>query len=98
MPAKGRKQTGGEVAPVLEGELMPARLEELDEPKGREGEDEIDEDAVEKNEDADEQASADEEDEDEEDDEDDDEDEDADEDEDGDEEGGGDTPGDADER
>ena len=73
MPAQGRKQTkDGEVTPVLEGEVMPSSLVELDEPAGREGEDELEDDAIEMNEDADE----DEEDDEEEDEEDEDEDED----------------------
>jgi hypothetical protein len=69
MPGQGRKRAE-EIAPVVEGELVPARLEELDEPTGREGEDELSDDAVEMNE------AADEEDEDEDDEDDEDEDED----------------------
>ena len=51
MPGQGRKRSpDGEIAPVLEGEVVPSTLEELDEPAGREGDDELD-DAVEMNED-----------------------------------------------
>jgi hypothetical protein len=75
MPGQGRKRSDAGVAPVVEGELVPSRLEELDEPAGREGLDELEDDAVEMNEDED--AAADEDEEDEED-----EDEEADEDED----------------
>jgi hypothetical protein len=76
MPGQGRKRSpDGEVAPVLEGEVVPATLEELDEPAGREGNDELDGDAVEMNEDEDEDDDDEDEDEDEdEDDEDEDED------------------------
>ena len=75
MPGEGRKRVESDVAPVIEGEIVPATLEELDELAAREAEDELEDgDAVEMNE-------ADDEDEDEEDDEEDDEDEDEDEDE-----------------
>ena len=75
MPGQGRKPAGGDIAPVIEGEIVPATLEELDEPAGREGDDELDDDdAVEMNEDdedeeedEDEDADEDEEDEDEDD-------------------------------
>jgi hypothetical protein len=91
MPGQGRKRTEGDATPVIEGELVPASLEELDEPTGREGEDELDPDTVEmaededeEDEDEDEDAEADadadadaDEDEDDEDDEDEDEDEEA---------------------
>jgi ribonuclease E len=70
MPAQGRKRTGSDVAPIVEGEIVPASLEELDEPAGREGEDELDDDAVEMAEDDEDE----DEDEDEEEDEDEDED------------------------
>jgi hypothetical protein len=51
MPGPGRKRAGDELAPVIEGEIVPATLEELDEPAGREGDDELDDDdAVEMNE------------------------------------------------
>jgi hypothetical protein len=54
MPGQGRKRSpDGDVTPVLEGEVVPATLEELDEPAGREVGDELDEDAVEMNEDED---------------------------------------------
>src|SRR6187551_46815 len=78
MPGQGRKRAGDDVAPVIEGEIVPATLEDLDEPAGREGDDELDDDAVEMSE-------ADEEDEEDEDEEDEDEDADADEAEDADE-------------
>src|SRR6187397_2751690 len=84
MPGQGRKRAGDDVAPVIEGEIVPATLEDLDEPAGREGDDELDGDAVEMSE-ADEEDEEDEEDEDEEDEEDEDEDQDADEAEDADE-------------
>ena len=82
MPGTGPKRAGDDIAPVIEGEIVPARLEELDEPAGREGDDELDDDAVEMSEadedeeedededgeeDEDEQADEDEDDEDEED-------------------------------
>ena len=52
MPGQGRKRAEDDVAPVIEGEIVPATLEELDEPAGREGDDELDDDdAVEMNED-----------------------------------------------
>src|SRR3954469_22581628 len=73
MPGQGRKRAGDDVAPVIEGEIVPASLEDLDEPAGREGDDELDDDAVEMSE-------ADEEDEEDEDEEEDEEDEDEDED------------------
>ena len=44
MPGEGRKRAGDDVAPVMEGEIAPARLEELDEPAGREGHDELEAD------------------------------------------------------
>ena len=72
MPGPGRKRAGDDVAPVIEGEIVPATLEELDEPSGREGDDELDGDAVEMSE-----ADEDEDDDDEDDEEDEDEDEDA---------------------
>ena len=65
MPGQGRKRAGDDVAPVIEGEIVPATLEELDDPTGREGDDELDDD------DAVELAEADEDDEDEDEDEDD---------------------------
>jgi hypothetical protein len=74
MPGQGRKRAGDDVAPVIEGEIVPATLEELDDPTGREGDDELDDD------DAVELAEADEDDEDEDDEDEDDEDEDEDED------------------
>ena len=46
MPGTGRKRAGDDVAPVIEGEIVPATLEELDEPTGREGDDELDDDAA----------------------------------------------------
>ena len=71
MPGQGRKRAGDDVSPVIEGEIVPATLEELDEPAGREGDEELeDDDAVEMNE------AEEEEDEDDEDEEDEDEDED----------------------
>jgi hypothetical protein len=70
MPGQGRKRTGSDITPVIEGEVVPAALEELDEPTGRDGEDELDIAAVEMAEDD----EADEADEDEEEDEDEDED------------------------
>jgi hypothetical protein len=74
--ADTRKGTGAGTAvkrdDVLEGEAVPARLEGLDEPRGRAGDEEADDDAVEMDE-------ADEEDEDADEDEADEEDEDADE-------------------
>jgi hypothetical protein len=67
MPGQGHKRAGGDVAPAIEGELVPATLEELDEPAGREGDDELeDDDAVEMNEDEEDEEAEDEEDEDEE--------------------------------
>jgi hypothetical protein len=88
MAGQGSKRVKSGMTPVIEGEIMPAKLEELDEPTGRDGEDELDDDAVEMNEDEDEDEDADEEDEDDdeddEDDDEDDEDADADEDEDAD--------------
>jgi len=74
MPGQGRKRSDGEVAPVIEGEIVPATLEELDEPTGREGDDEVDDDAVEMNEDEDDDEDDDEEDEEDEDEEEDEED------------------------
>jgi len=68
MPGQGRKRAGDDVAPVIEGEIVPATLEDLDEPAGREGDDELDGDAVEMSE-ADEEDEEDEEDEDEDEDE-----------------------------
>ena len=62
MPGPGRKRAEDEIAPVIEGEIVPATLEELDEPAGREGDDELDDDAVEMSE-ADEDEDEDEEDE-----------------------------------
>ena len=71
MPAEGRKRVESDVAPVIEGEIVPGTLEDLDEPAGREADDELkDDDAVEMNEadeDEDDEEDADEEDEDEED-------------------------------
>ena len=69
MPAHGRKQSGSDIAPVMEGEIVPASLEELDKPAGLEGEDELD-DAVEMAEDDEEDEDEDEDDEDEDEDED----------------------------
>jgi hypothetical protein len=82
MPGQGRKRAGGDVAPVIEGEIVPATLEDLDEPAGREGDDELDDDAVELSEADDEDEDEDDEDEDEDEDDADEADEDADEDED----------------
>ena len=78
---------------VLEGEVVPAQVEELDEPRGGAGAEEIEDDAVEMDE-ADEEEEDEEDDEDDQDDdeEDDDEDDDEDEDEDGGEEVVGDEP------
>jgi hypothetical protein len=62
MPGQGHKRAGGDVAPVIEGEIVPATLEELDEPAGREGDDELeDDDAVEMNEDEEDEEDEDEE-------------------------------------
>jgi hypothetical protein len=86
MPGQGRKRVGEDVTPVVEGEVMPSRIAELDEPAGRDGTDELEDDAVVMNEDDDEEdedEDAEDEDEDEDEDEEGDEDdEDADEDED----------------
>jgi hypothetical protein len=90
MPGPKRKRVEPEVTPAIEGEIVPSTLEELDEPSGREGQDEIEEDVVpmgsaadEEDEDADADDDADEEDdEDDEDDDEEDEDDEDDEDED----------------
>ena len=73
MPGQGRKRSPDEVTPVLEGEVVPATDDELDEPAGREIGDELDDDAVEMNEDDEDDEDEEDEDEDDQDDEDEDE-------------------------
>jgi hypothetical protein len=76
MPGQGRKRADGDVAPLIGGEIVPATLEELDEPAGREGDDELEDgDAAEMNEAGEDEADDDEDDEADEDEADDDEDE-----------------------